>query len=194
MEGYELDIKSDIHRRNLIKDSRFYNLRHLTESLVPVKTYNNPFRGNSREILLSINDFRAINSSIGWVEGQQFGWMEYKRPHDIDLESRDLVVQIEDDGIVVGGGKIALINRQALKAVKLLKDTAEGRKSETHPGALNGGQEEMAIRIEIPYGCYCVFDGEEKDVSIFDNPPAPTAPENGEELPSKKRRLTESEI
>jgi hypothetical protein len=198
MQGYEMDIKSDIHRRNLIKDSRFYNLRHLTESLVPAKTYHNPFRGNAAEILLSINDFRAYNSRIGWVEGQSFGWMEYKRPHDIDKEFQDLVIQIDDDGIVVGGGRILLINRQAIKSVKNLKETAEGRKSETHPGALLGGHEEMAIRCEIPNECHCLLDGEEQPPSIFLSmsappPPAPAASENGEESSSKKRKLSEGE-
>lgn len=193
MEGYEIEIKSDIHRKNLIKDSRFYNLRHLTESLIPAQTYHNPFRGNSAEILLSVNDFRATNSRIGWVEGQAFGWMEYKRPHDIDKEAMDLVVQIDDDGIIVGGGKILLINRQAVKAVKTLKETAEGRKSETHPGVLLGGQEEMVIRIEVPNECYCLFDGEEQSARIFGTASAgpSAAPENGDELPTKKRRLNE---
>src|SRR5208282_3966047 len=199
MEGYEIDVQSDVHRRNLIKDSRFYNLRHLTESLIPAKTYYNPFRGNAAEILLSINDFRASNSRIGWVEGQPFGWMEYKRPHDIDKEAHDLVIQIDDDGIIVGGGQIILINRQALKAVKTLKESAEGRKSETHPGPLLGGRQEMAIRIEIPNQCYCLFDGEEQSAKMFYStapplPPAPVAaaPENGEDLPTKKRKLSDS--
>ena len=199
MEGYEIDIQNDLHRRNLIKDSRFYNLRHLTESLIPAKTYYNPFRRNAAEILLSINDFRASNSRIGWVEGQPLGWMEYKRPHDIDKEPRDLVIQIDDDGIIVGGGQIVLINRQALKAVKTLKESAEGRKSETHPGALLGGRQEMAIRIEIPNECYCLFDGEERSAKMFDSTgprraplPVTAAPENEEDLATKKRKLSDS--
>src|SRR5271169_6823106 len=174
MEGYEIDVKSYIHRKNLIKDSRFYNLRHLTESLIPAHLYHNPFRGNSAEILISINDFRATNSRIGWVEGHPFGWMEYKRPHEIDKEPRDLVIQIDDDGIIVGGGKVVLINRQALKPVQTLKEAAEGRKSETHVQAFMGGRQEIAIRIEVPNECYCVLDGEDTSPRIFDS----TAPEN----------------
>jgi hypothetical protein len=187
MEGYEIDIKSDIHRKNLIKDSRFYNLRHLTESLIPAHVYHNPFRGNSAEILISINDFRATNSRIGWVEGHPFGWMEYKRPHEIDKEPRDLVIQIDDDGIIVGGGKIVLINRQAVKPVKTLKEAADGRKSETYVQTLMGGRQEVAIRIEVPNECYCVFDGEETSPRVFDS----TTPGNGEDL-TKKRKLSES--
>ena len=107
--------------------------------------------------------------------------------------------QIDDDGIIVGGGKIILINRQALKAVKTLKESAEGRKSEAHPGALLGGRQEMAIRIEIPNECYCLFDGQEQSVSIFDSigppfppPSAPAASENWEDSPLKKRKLSDS--
>lgn len=196
MEGYEIDIKNDVHRRNLIKDARFYNLRHLSELLIPKQTYHNPFRGNADEILLSITDFRANNCRIVWPEARPFGWLEYQRPHDIDAEPRHLAVQIDDDGIIVGGGKILLVNRQALKAVIVLKETAEGRKSESHPGVLQGGREEIAVRIEIPSECYCVFDGEEKSSSIFDsNSAPPIVPEsgNGDEPAQKRRRTSESE-
>jgi hypothetical protein len=90
-----------------------------------------------------------------------------------------------------------LINRQAVKPVKTLKETAEGRKVETHNGALVGGAEEMAIRIEIPNECLCVFDGEDRSPSLLSGtglgPPVP-APENGDEgLSAKKRKLSESE-
>lgn len=198
MQGYELEIKSDIHRRNLLKDSKFYNLRHLTETLTPAKLYHNPFRGNATEILLSINDFRPNNSRVGWIEGHPFGWMEYKRPYDIDKEAKDLVVQIDDDGIIVGGGKIMLINRQAVRAVKTLKECAEGRKTEVHHGALNGGQDEIAVRIDIPQECYCLFDGEEQCPVLMGATATSATParpsENGEDSPAaKKRKLSEDQ-
>src|SRR5204863_4829343 len=119
---YELHFENEVDRRNLIKDSRFYNLKHLTETLIPAKTYCNPFRGNAAEILISINDFKPANSNIGWVEKTGYGWMEYKRPHDIDVSSRDLLVQIEDEGLIVGGGRIMLVHRQGVNAVKTLKE------------------------------------------------------------------------
>jgi hypothetical protein len=199
MEGYDIEIKSDIHRKNLIKDSRFYNLRHLTESLIPATVYHNPFRGNVAEILLSINNFRASSSQVEWVEGQPFGWMEYKRLHDIDKEFRYLIVQIDDDGVIVGGGRILLVNRQALKPVKILKEAAEGRRSETHPRPLLGGQQEMVIRIEIPNECYCLFDGEERSAAIFEDLQigssnvTTVADDANEGSTLKKRRLNQSE-
>jgi hypothetical protein len=124
--------------------------------------------------------------------------MEYKRPHDIDKDAKDLVVQIDDDGIVVGGGKIMLINRQAVRPVKTLKECAEGRKTEVHYGALNGGHEEIAVRIDIPQECYCLFDGEEQCPALMGAPSPSTitapAPENGEDSPAtKKRKLSENQ-
>src|SRR5579871_5182708 len=80
MQGYDIDIQSDIERCNLIKDAKFYNLRHLSESLIPANTYNNPFRGNAAEILINVDDFRPSNTRIRWVGHQSFGWLEYKRP------------------------------------------------------------------------------------------------------------------
>ena len=198
MEGYEIDIKTDLHRRNLIKDARFYNLRHLSELLIPTRTYHNPFRGNASEILLSINDFRATNCRIVWPEGRPFGWLEYQRPHDIDGEPRDLVVQIDDDGMVVGGGKIMLISRQAIKGLITLKETAESKKSEPHQNILHAGREEIAVRIEIPSECHCVFDGEEQSPTIFESNSVPpgTTSGNGDETSSpaqKRRRINESD-
>ena len=196
MEGYEIDIQNDIHRRNLQKDARFYNLRHLSESLVPSRIHVNPFRGNARELLLSVSDFRPSNCRIGWVDKASHGWMEYKRALDVDTDFMDLVVQIEDDGYVVGGGKILLINRAGLKGVKALKEAAEERKAETLPGPSGT---ELILRIEIPGECYCVIDGEERSSqSLFEGesrpPSVPTVtPENGENPPLKKRKLDEPE-
>jgi hypothetical protein len=197
MQGYELEIRNNIHRRNLIKDSKFYNLRHLSEVLIPAKLYHNPFRGSTEELLISITDFRAKNARVGWVEGQQFGFMEYKRPHDIDDIHKDLLVQIDDDGLIVGGGKIMLVNRQALNSIKTLKETAEGRKTETHSGHLPGGQHEIAIRIEIPNECYVMIDGQDGTGLLDPMPPissTPTAPpQNGGESPvAKKRKVGEA--
>jgi hypothetical protein len=201
MQGYELEIRSDVHRRNLIKDSRFYNLRHLSEVLVPAKLFHNPFRGNAEELLLNITHFRANNARIGWVEGQPFGWMEYKRSHDVDKTAKDLLIQIDDDGLIVGGGKVMLINRQQLNAVKLLKESAESKKTETHPGRYLGGAQELAIRIEIPVECFIMCDGNECS-GLFEEKHLPTVPptENGDVTSEngdggsaiKKRKLSES--
>jgi len=194
LQGYEIDIRDENHRRNLIKDSKFYNLRHLTEMLVPAKTYFNPWRGNLSEIMININDFRATYSSIGWVPNQMYGWMEYKRPHDIDKTPRDLIVQIDDDGIILGRGRIMLIHRQALNALITLKEAAEGRRTEAHPSVMISGQKEVAVKIEIPDECYCLFDGVERSVydiehDIFDLAPPDTDTEGSS---SKKRKLSEA--
>jgi len=197
LQGYEINIQNEVHRRNLIKDSRFYNLRHLTEMLIPAKIYHNPFRGNVAEILINITDFRPTLSSIGWVANQSYGWMEYKRPHDVDLVARDLAIQIEDDGIVVGGGRIMLINRQALNSVMKLKEAAEGRKTEAHPGVLIAGQQEVAVKIEIPHECHCIFDGVERSAydvenQIFDTVNATPEIIGEEGSAMKKRKLSET--
>jgi hypothetical protein len=161
--------------------------------LVPATTYFNPWRGNVSEILININDFRPSYSSIGWVQNQSYGWMEYKRPHDIDKSPRDLLVQIEDDGVVVGGGRIMLFFRQALNALITLKEAAEGRKTEAHPAVIIAGQMEIAVKIEIPDECPCIFDSVERSVhdvenQIFDLPDVGSSEEGSG---SKKRKLSE---
>lgn len=192
MEGYEIDVKDDTHRHNLLKDARFYNLRHLSESLTPTHLSTNPYRGNARELLLSLSDFRASNCRIGWVENAAFGWMEYKRAHDVDKEYSDLVVQVDDDGSVVGGGKILLVNRSGLRGMKALKEAAEGRKSEVMSGPSGL---ELVLRVEVPGECYCVVDGVERSAeSLFESTSGPSvAPENGETPGVKKRKLDGTE-
>jgi len=122
--------------------------------------------------------------------------MEYKRAHDVDKDFMDLVVQIEDDGYVLGGGKILSINRAGLNGMKVLKEAAEGRTAETLPGPSGT---ELIVRIEIPGECYCVIDGEEASrESLFEGegtrPSVVTvAPESGETPSVKKRKLDEAE-
>jgi hypothetical protein len=79
--------------------------------------------------------------------------------------------------------------------VKTLKETAEGRKAEPHPSVLMGSQQELAIKIEIPNECHCVFDGKELFDLTFENISMGPA-ENGEEVssPNKKRKLNEGEL
>jgi hypothetical protein len=194
MEGYEIDVKDDIHRHNLLKDARFYNLRHLSESLTPIHLTTNPYRGNARELLLSLSDFRASNCRIGWVANTAFGWMEYKRAHDVDKEYSDLVVQVDDDGSMVGGGKILLVNRSGLRGMKALKEAAEGRKTEAMSGPSGP---ELVLRIEVPGECHCVVDGVERSAeALFESEGVlvpSVAPENGETPSVKKRKLDGSE-
>jgi hypothetical protein len=186
LQGYELQIENEVERRNLIKDARFYNLRHLTETLLPAKTFHNPFRGSAAEILISLADFKPSNSQISWVSNTNYGWMEYKRPHEIDTAPRDLLVQMEDDGLIVGGGKIMLVHRQQVNAVRTLKDMAEGRKTEIHPSVLMGGKMEVAVKIEVPDECDCTFDGKPLLDLSFE-----VLPEEEAGPTSKKRKLNE---
>jgi len=122
--------------------------------------------------------------------------MEYKRAHDVDQDFMDLVVQIEDDGYVLGGGKILSINRAGLSGMKVLKEAAEGRRAETLPGPSGT---ELIVRIEIPGECYCVIDGEEaSSESLFEGEGTPpsvvTVAAESRETPSvKKRKLDEAE-
>jgi hypothetical protein len=195
MEGYELDVQNDVHRQNLVKDARFYNLRHLAESLTPSRIHTNPFRGNARELLISLTDFRSSNCRIAWVENAPYGWLEYKRAHDVDKEFLNLLLQIDDDGFIMGAGKIMLINRTALNGMKALKEIAEDRKTEARAGVLGP---EFVVRIEIPGECHCVIDGTERiPESLFEGEGAAAVPsvagENAKTPSVKKRKFDETE-
>jgi len=95
----------------------------------------------------------------------------------------------------VGSGHILLINRQAIKQVKVLKDTAEGRKTDPHTVPVSGfaGQVEIALRIEIPKECFCIIDGDQQPVSVFEGFSNPMANSENRDAGSKKRKFNEVE-
>ncbi|CAI2166860.1 10598_t:CDS:2 [Funneliformis geosporum] len=61
LQGYEIGIKDEVHRQNLLKDSRFYHLKGLTEKLLASSMTVNGFAKDDsakNEILFRLKDIR----------------------------------------------------------------------------------------------------------------------------------------
>ncbi|RIA88359.1 hypothetical protein C1645_247818 [Glomus cerebriforme] len=64
LQGYEIGIKDEVHRQNLLKDARFYHLKGLTEKLLASSMTVNGFAkedSTKNEILFRLKDIRPAS-------------------------------------------------------------------------------------------------------------------------------------
>lgn len=95
----ETIIKSDSHRRSLIKECRFYQFRNLEQRLLPVTLHTNRCR-QVEEIILNLEDIDPMNITL---EPIRMGYKTafYSRPFVDDKQHpRELIFQISDDETV----------------------------------------------------------------------------------------------
>ncbi|CAG8497170.1 7115_t:CDS:2 [Ambispora gerdemannii] len=62
LQGYEVRIRDEVHRQNLLKDGRFYHLRGLTEKLLESRAIVNGFakdQSGKNDILFLLKDIRT---------------------------------------------------------------------------------------------------------------------------------------
>jgi hypothetical protein len=95
----EAIIKSDSHRRSLIKECQFYQFRNLEQQLLPVTLRTNRCR-QAEEITLNLEDIHPMNITL---ESIRMGYKTafYNRPFvDNKQHPRELIFQISDDETV----------------------------------------------------------------------------------------------
>ncbi|CAJ0831880.1 1114_t:CDS:1 [Entrophospora sp. SA101] len=105
LQGYDIEIKSEVQRQNLLKDSRFYRLRGLTEKLLASKLTvngfdvgdnNNHHRGDDdfelkNEILFHLKDVRTSNSALSLEKSLE------KSLENIDDNNSNHMMQDDDN-------------------------------------------------------------------------------------------------
>ncbi|ODQ54855.1 hypothetical protein SAICODRAFT_29464 [Saitoella complicata NRRL Y-17804] len=100
LQNYEVEIRSETHRQNLMKDARFYGLRALVEKIAPGR---NEFNGweegeapNSTEVedvVLPVEGVKGPGLSVDASKGQIW----YKRPYiDTEAAGRQLILQVKN--------------------------------------------------------------------------------------------------
>lgn len=100
LRGYTIDIKSEVHRENLLKDSQYYAFKQLTDKLSTAKQTVAFNEGPNSEILLQLNDVRLMNllipKSTNLTTENDDNWqpsqLRYKRNDSIHR----LLVQVND--------------------------------------------------------------------------------------------------
>jgi len=99
LQGYEVEIRNETHRANLLRDARYFHLKGLEQKLVPCKkSYNLKKRQN--EILIRLEDIRQ--SGVSFMSDAAFansdlstpeiGHVSYARPYTDDATSNSVLV------------------------------------------------------------------------------------------------------
>jgi hypothetical protein len=179
LKGYEVEITSDKHRQNLLRDARYFNFKGLEQRLIQHRISFNS-RKEVEEIEIRLEDVRQ--SGISFVadndgadesarRGSISGEVYYARPY-VDDEPRVLVLEIGDgDGVEVlldVGGRIGGVGfeRQTAARMRRLASiinekiglaalTARGGKT-----AGEGASATFGLRCEIGSEADIIIDGE----------------------------------
>lgn len=100
--GNEIIIHNEKHRRDLIKDCKYYQFFELEQRLIPVDIKTNPFTGDE-EIVIKFEDIKKhglLNNAMNNLN-QLFSRVQYSRPH-LDVNYwRDLVVQFDSTDLSI---------------------------------------------------------------------------------------------
>lgn len=97
--GNEIEIRSEAHRRDLLKECRYYQFFALEQRLIKCKIYQNPFT-RREEIVINYKSVKGsglLNETNGLVGGPDngFAFIKYSRPFVDGNIFRDLIIQID---------------------------------------------------------------------------------------------------
>lgn len=114
LKGYPVEVRSEEHRQELLRDARYFHLKGLEQRLIPHQISYNLARGKS-EILIRLEDIRqsgvsfvadnatpASTSSTSPASSTASnipaspGWIHYQRPY-ADSTSYSLIVEISEE-------------------------------------------------------------------------------------------------
>ena len=110
LKGYPVEIRSEEHRAELLRDARYFHLKGVEQRLIPHHISYNLARKKS-EILLRLEDIRQSGISFvadhsglsSWAASPESnasgtptgpGWVYYQRPY-VDSEAYSLIVEID---------------------------------------------------------------------------------------------------
>jgi hypothetical protein len=99
MQGYEVEIRSEVHRANLLRDARYYHFKGLEQKLVPHEVSYN-LKRQQNEIVIRLEDIRQsgvsflpdpILSADAEVSSTA-GYVSYARPYTDDATANHVLV------------------------------------------------------------------------------------------------------
>jgi hypothetical protein len=178
LKGYEIEIRSDEHRQNLLRDARYFNFRGLEQRLIRHRISFNS-RKEVEEIEIRLEDVRQSGISFvadkdaaeGEKRGNVRGEVYYARPY-VDNEPRAVIVEIGDkDGVEVlldVGGRIGGVGFERQTAARMRRlagiiNEKMGLAALASRGDKAGGDEAsttFGLRCEIGSEADVVIDGE----------------------------------
>jgi hypothetical protein len=110
LQGYEVEIRNETHRANLLRDARYFHLKGLEQRLIACeKSYNS--KSGRNEILIRLEDIRQSgisfrpNSDPYNPNPSSSGYVSYARPYTDD-NTLDQILVLE-----TGLSECAILNR-----------------------------------------------------------------------------------
>ncbi|KAK4238815.1 hypothetical protein C8A03DRAFT_43484 [Achaetomium macrosporum] len=98
LKGYPVNIRSEAHRAELLRDCRYFNFKGLEQKLIPHAISFNLARGRD-EIVLRLRDVLKSGISVASepTPADPFaGWVHYARPY-VDEKAYELVLEIGEE-------------------------------------------------------------------------------------------------
>ncbi|KAK3304706.1 uncharacterized protein B0T15DRAFT_576092 [Chaetomium strumarium] len=98
LKGYPVNIRSEAHRAELLRDCRYFNFKGLEQKLIPHAISFNLARGKD-EIVLRLKDVLKSGISVASepTSADPFAsWVRYARPY-VDERSYELVLEIGEE-------------------------------------------------------------------------------------------------
>ena len=97
--GNEIEIRSEAHRKDLLKECRYYQFFALEQRLINFQIYQNPFT-RREEIVINYKNVKGsglLNETNGSMDGPNngFSFVKYSRPYVDGNTFRDLIIQID---------------------------------------------------------------------------------------------------
>jgi hypothetical protein len=165
LKGYEVEIRSDEHRQNLLRDARYFNFRGVEQRLIRHRiSYNS--RKEMEEIEIRIEDVRQNGISIvadkdaAQEGGEGRGIVFYARPY-ADDEPRGLVLEIGDahgaEVLLDVGGRIGGVGFEKQTAARMRR-LAGIVNEKNGMGGLAAREDQMVVRTA--FGLRCEIGGE----------------------------------
>ncbi|KAF2621689.1 hypothetical protein BU25DRAFT_379152 [Macroventuria anomochaeta] len=196
LQGYEVEIRSEAHRANLLRDARYYHLKGLEQRLLPCEISHNLKRGQS-EILMRLEDIRQSGISFApdptpnasdTDTGPRAGFVSYARPYTDDATAHHILV-LETSGsesttlILPPSSSANLPNLDAqvvfhgdtLRRMTSLSNiiTSKMGLPSTQSLGLHAqtaagltGQSATRVRVRVDGGCALTLDGEEVEGAV----------------------------
>lgn len=97
MSTSHVEVDSECHRQQLIKEAKFYRFRGLEQKLVATRIQFNSFR-SVEEIIIPVQYVAASGLVIACPQGRQS--LHYKRPY-IDNVQRELIIQFDSEEVTL---------------------------------------------------------------------------------------------
>jgi hypothetical protein len=120
LQGYDVHVRDEAHRKELLRDARYFHLKGVEQKLIPCHISYNRFRDRS-EIVMRLEDLRQSGVSVtpdadfpasardgmsaskpatphstyGAGNEEPTGFVWYQRPF-VDEVSRELIIEIDD--------------------------------------------------------------------------------------------------